>query len=126
MGNTDRELTGKELKSIRNAVACKCANYDSEYGCLPLDAGCYMFSVRHTDSGLCRYFKECVLPTEPELEAAFSPGRKQMRTCRQCGRQFAAGSRRAYCSDLCASQARKQQTAARVRKHRERRRADGP
>ena len=37
-----RELTRDERKTIRRLVTGMCANYDSEYGCLPLDCPCYM------------------------------------------------------------------------------------
>lgn len=32
-----RELTGREKQAIRRLVKSSCANYDEEYGCLPLD-----------------------------------------------------------------------------------------
>ena len=37
-----RELTREEKAAIRSLVAKWCANYDREYGCLPLDCECYM------------------------------------------------------------------------------------
>ena len=36
MSKTYRELTGKEKRQIKKLVVSKCANYDKEYGCLPL------------------------------------------------------------------------------------------
>ena len=36
MTKTYRELTGKEKRQIKKLVVSKCANYDKEYGCLPL------------------------------------------------------------------------------------------
>ena len=36
MMKPQRELTPKEIRSIRKLVTSKCANYDKEYGCLPL------------------------------------------------------------------------------------------
>ena len=38
-----RELTREEKKKIRALVVKWCANYDKEYGCLPLECECYMF-----------------------------------------------------------------------------------
>lgn len=32
-----RELTREEKRAIRKLVFSLCANYDREYGCLPLD-----------------------------------------------------------------------------------------
>ena len=37
-----RELTREEKKSIRALVTKWCANYDRDYGCLPLESECYM------------------------------------------------------------------------------------
>ena len=34
-----------------------CANYDREYGCLPLDCECYMLGKCWTGA-YCRYFRE--------------------------------------------------------------------
>ena len=36
-----RELTREEKRAIRKLVFSLCANYDREYGCLPLDGPCY-------------------------------------------------------------------------------------
>ena len=38
-----RELTREEKSKIRALVVKWCANYDKEYGCLPLECECYMF-----------------------------------------------------------------------------------
>ena len=40
MAKTERELTVPERRSIRKLVTGRCANYDQEYGCLPLDCEC--------------------------------------------------------------------------------------
>ena len=59
-----RELTREEKAAIRSLVAKWCANYDREYGCLPLDCECYMLGKCWTGA-LCRYFREAVLPSIP-------------------------------------------------------------
>ena len=64
-----RELTREEKKKIRALVIKWCANYDKEYGCLPLECECYMFGKCWTGA-YCRYFREAVLPLDPALEAA--------------------------------------------------------
>ena len=64
-----RELTREEKRKIRVLVTKWCANYDKEYGCLPLDCECYMLGKCWTGA-LCRYFREAVLPLDPALEAA--------------------------------------------------------
>ena len=70
MAKTERELTVQERRSIRKLVTGSCANYDREYGCLPLDCECPMLGICYTNSAMCRYFRESVLPNAPELEAA--------------------------------------------------------
>ena len=71
MSNNNRELTGKEKRQIKKLITSLCASYDKEYGCLPLDCDCPMFGICYTNSGLCSYFRESVLPAEPELQAVF-------------------------------------------------------
>ena len=64
-----RELTREEKRAIRKLVFSLCANYDREYGCLPLDGPCYMLGKCWTGA-YCRYFRDAVLPNDPVLEAA--------------------------------------------------------
>ena len=117
MSKTYRELTGKEKRQIKKLVVSKCANYDKEYGCLPLDCECYMFGICYTNSALCRYFRESVLPEDKELDAVFNHAPTV--NCKLCGKPFLVDGKRVYCSERCATEARRQQTATRVRKHRE-------
>ena len=117
MSNRYRELTGREKQRIKKLITSHCANYDREYGCLPLDCDCPMFGICYTNSALCRYFRNALLPTDPELEAVFT--RTLTVNCKQCGNPFPVDGKRVYCSERCAAEARRQQTAARVRKHRE-------
>ena len=114
MTKTKRELTTGERRSIRKLVTGSCANYDSEYGCLPLDCECPMFGICYTNSAMCRYFREAVLPNDPELEAALQS--LPTKRCQRCGKPFPVNGRRVYFSDTCAEVSRKEQTAARVRK----------
>lgn len=116
MSKNNRELTGKEKRQIKKLVTSLCANYDKEYGCLPLDSECYMFGVCYQNSALCNYFRNAVLPTDPELESVFQP--QLLAVCKQCGKHFPANGKRVYCSENCAAGARRQQTATRVRKYR--------
>ena len=85
-----RELTRKEKTAIRSLVVTWCANYDREYGCLPLDSDCYMLGKCWTGS-YCRYFRESVLPLDPALEASLmSEGpRPDFKICPVCGRRTA-------------------------------------
>lgn len=116
MAKTVRELTVQERRSIRKLVTGCCANYDRENGCLPLDCECPMLGICYTNSAMCRYFRASVLPNAPELEAALQA--MPTKRCKHCGKPFPVSGRRVYCSDKCADTARKKQTAARVRKHR--------
>lgn len=117
MSNNYRELTGREKQRIKKLVTSLCANYDKEYGCLPLDCGCPMFGICFTNSALCRYFRKSVLPEDAGLEAVFT--QTPTTHCKQCGKPFPADGKRVYCSQRCAEEARRKQTAARVRKYRE-------
>lgn len=116
MTSNYRELTGREKQLLRKLIITHCASYDKEYGCLPLDCDCPMFGICYTNSALCRYFRSAVLPEDAELEAVFNhtPTMK----CKQCGKSFPLEGKKIYCSDHCAKEARRRQTAARVRKHR--------
>ena len=117
MSNNYRELTGREKQRIKKLVTSLCANYDKEYGCLPLDCDCPMLGICFTNSALCRYFRKSVLPEDAGLEAAFS--QTPTTHCKQCGKPFPTDRKRVYCSQRCAEEARRKQTAARVRKYRE-------
>ena len=92
-----RELTRKEKTAIRSLVVTWCANYDREYGCLPLDSDCYMLGKCWTGS-YCRYFWESVLPLDPALEVALmSEGpRPDFKICPVCGGPVPPDRRQAY------------------------------
>lgn len=117
-----RELTGREKQAIRRLVKEMCANFDHEYGCLPLDGTCYMFGVAFNSSSLCRYFRDAVLPLNPELERVLtgSPA-PNTKPCKLCGKPFPVKGRQAYCSETCAKTARRKSVAANVRHYRKRR-----
>lgn len=117
MSKTNRELTAREKQRIKKLITSRCANYDKEYGCLPLDCECPMFGICYTNSALCRKFRNALLPTAPELQAVFQP--MLLTVCKQCGKPFPTDGKRVYCSQHCAEEARRKQTAARVRKYRE-------
>ena len=101
-----RELTRDEKKKIRTLVTGMCANYDRESGlCLPLDCACYMLHKCWTGA-YCRYFREAVLPLDPELQAALTTEgiSPEMRACAVCGKAFLPEGRQAYCSDACKAE----------------------
>lgn len=117
MSKTHRELIPREKQRIKKLIVSKCASYDKEYGCLPLDCECPIFGICFTNSALCTWFRDAVLPDTPELQAVFEP--QPLKVCKECGKHFPAHGKRVYCSEKCAETARRRQTAARVRKHRE-------
>ena len=115
-----RELTRGERAAIRKLVEGLCANYDHEYGCLLLDGDCYMFyGVAYTNTGMCKYFRNAVLPTEPALEAVLtSVTAVEARSCRICGEVFPADGKKIYCSDACAGEAHRRRNRENMRKKR--------
>ena len=118
-GAEARELTREERAAIRKLVTGMCANYDSKYGCLPLDyGGCYMLDKWWTGS-YCKYFQNAVLPLDPVLEATLT-GREavEIRSCNLCGEPFPASGRQAYCSPACAGKAQRRQQKEYMRKKR--------
>ena len=76
--------------------------------------------VGDSNSALRSYFRKAVLPEDKELQAVFEP--MPLAVCKECGKHFQKNGKRAYCSDKCAADARRKQTAARVRKYREQKR----
>ncbi len=114
-----RELTRKEKAAIRKLVVTLCANYDREYGCLPLDCECYMLGKCWTGA-YCRYFREAVLPNNPVLEASLSSenGKPNTRPCPVCGKPFLPDGRTRYCSAACSKIAQRRQQRDYMRKKR--------
>ena len=114
-----RELTREEKKKIRALVVKWCANYDKEYGCLPLECECYMFGKCWTGA-YCRYFQEAVLPLDPALEAVLltEGPRPEFKPCPICGGPVPADGRMAYCSESCARIALRRQKRDYMRKKR--------
>ena len=117
--NTDsRELTRNERAAIRKLVTGMCANYDSEYGCLPLDCECYMLGKWWTGA-YCKYFQNAVLPLDPVLEAMLTGGEiPTLDKCAACGKPFVAQGKQAYCSPACADTARRKRQREYMRKRR--------
>ena len=113
-----RELTRQERAAIRKLVTGMCANYDSEYGCLPLDCECYMLNKWWTGA-YCKYFQNAVLPLDPVLEATLT-GREApaLDACNLCGKPFMPEGKQAYCSPACAGAARRKRQREYMRKNR--------
>ena len=112
-----RELTRQERSAIRSLVERWCANYDRDYGCLPLDCECYMLGKCWTGA-YCRYFRESVLPLDPELEAALAGANIEHRLCPVCGAAFYPFGKQTYCSPKCAAKARRRRQQGYMQKRR--------
>lgn len=113
-----RELTCRERGAIRRLVTGMCANYDKEYGCLPLDCECYMLGKWWTGA-YCRYFQNAVLPNNPVLEAALiGQAVPEQKICPICSNKFILQGKKVYCSSTCASIARKKRQRGYMRKRR--------
>lgn len=113
-----RELTRQEKAAIRKLVTKWCANYDKDYGCLPLDCPCYMLGKCWTGA-YCRYFRAAVLPLDPVLERSLTVERiTETRPCPVCGRAFLPDGRQRYCSPACAGTALREQKRAYMRRKR--------
>ena len=113
-----RELTRQEKAEIRKLVTKWCANYDKDYGCLPLDCPCYMLGKCWTGA-YCRYFRAAVLPLDPVLERSLTVERiTETRPCPVCGRAFLPDGRQRYCSPACTGAALREQKRAYMRRKR--------
>ena len=114
-----RELTREERAAIRSLVLKWCANYDREYGCLPLDCECYMLR-KYWTGAYCRYFREAVLHLDPRLEAALAAdgAASDFKSCPVCGVAFVPNRRQLYCSPACQAEGNRQKSRARMRSKR--------
>jgi hypothetical protein len=112
-----RELTRAERAAIRNLVVSMCANYDSAYGCLPLECSCFMLGKCWT-GGYCMYFQNAVLPNDPLLEAAIMGNAVETRQCAECGQPFTMKGKKVYCSAECEKKALRKQKREYMRKQR--------
>ena len=91
-----RELTAREKQRIGRLVKDRCANYLEEdffTGCLPLDCECPMLGKAYCGNAMCRYFRESVLPNDPELEAVLTGVAAKRRTAgrQQSGHRLRSG-----------------------------------
>ncbi len=114
-----RELSRSERAAIRKLVTSLCANYDSRYGCLPMNAECYMLTKCYTGA-LCRYFRDAVLPNDPGLQTALTDESAAVQAipCPVCGNIFISDGRTRYCSSACSKAALRKQKRDYMRRKR--------
>lgn len=77
--------------------------------CLPLDTACPQL---YSDSLLCKWFRDVVLPLNKELLAQVM-GVDALKSCASCGRMFRALSNRAKYCKACAAKERRKKDAER-------------
>ena len=120
MNSEPRELTRDERAAIKKLVVSMCANFDKDYGCLPLDYGrCYMLDKWWTGA-YCKHFQNSVLPTNPLLEASLI-GREAPKQdiCAACNKPFIPDGRQTYCSAACQTEGNRRRSRERMRKKRQ-------
>jgi hypothetical protein len=114
MGNKI-EMTAGQKKEVKELVKGLCANYDRVTGdCLLMDAACYQAC---NFTGLCRYFKEAVLPANKLLYAQLVK-LDSIKSCSVCGKSFVAASNRSKYCDGCSKAVRRRKEAERLRRFR--------
>ena len=120
METVSRELTRDERVGIRRLATGMCANYDPEYGCLPLECSCYMLGKCWTGA-YCRYFQDAVLPLNSALEAKLmdSVGTASQKICPVCGTEYIPVTNQAYCSEACRMKGKREADRRRQRRHRQ-------
>lgn len=98
--------------------------YDSR-GLLPAGPQNRIWYMLHKcwTGAYCRYFREAVLPLDPELQAALTTEgiSPELRACAVCGKAFLPDGRQAYCSDVCKAEGNRRKSRERMRKMREKR-----
>ena len=107
----------EQFSRAKKLIRRLCANYDAG-NCLLLDDGdaCPCPQLL-TASLICRYFRNIVLPSDPELRISILY-RPDARLCALCGALFLPASNRAkYCRE-CAAKAHRRQKAECERRRR--------
>ena len=117
MSNNYRELTGREKQRIKSwlllSVPTTTKSTAACHWTVTVQCWVSVLPTAHyadiSASLSCRKMQG--------LEAVFT--QTPTTHCKQCGKPFPTDGKRVYCSQRCAEEARRKQTAARVRKYRE-------
>jgi len=84
-----------------------------------------LYGFGYTNTAMCKYFKESVLPLNPELEKALTGNTAfETKPCGICGKEFPLNGRQKYCSEKCAKTSRRKSVTRNVREYRKRKRGD--
>lgn len=117
-------LTRKQKNEIKRLVRAECANHFPDDGgsrkmdfCVRRDRECAMMNPQ--DNKICAYFRDCVLPNNPTLEAELLHKDAQKKSCAICGKEFVpANNRQIYCSVECEQKGNRIKSRARMEKKR--------
>lgn len=118
------KLTSRQRREIKNLVRDECANHFPDDGgnrkmdfCARRDTLCSM--INPPSGKICGYFKKCVLPLIPALEAEILHKDAQTKSCAICGAEFVPiNNRQIYCSAECEQKGNRIKSRARMGKKR--------
>ncbi|MGM0921107.1 MAG: hypothetical protein ACQEWW_07765 [Bacillota bacterium] len=99
------------LTELSNLAKSSCSNFIN--GKCMGDRGCPLFNMTVQKGLRCKYFEECVLPINKELQEKYSAEvlgverTLESKRCKHCKKTFKTGNYRLqYCSDYCKSKAK--------------------
>ena len=108
-------VNNQQKNSATALIRQACANIDEGHCLLLCDYDFEICPQLITNSLLCRYFRNAVLPSDKLLYSQIMNA-DVIKRCELCKKPFQAGSNRAkYCTE-CAKKARKKQTRESMRK----------
>ena len=114
------ELTYIESKAVNSLIRKSCCNYKD--GTCLYERPCKQFDAASIN---CKWFEECVLPSDKSLQAQLDPEASSAngylsKPCAVCGNSFLPNSNRAKYCPVCARQIRREQKASSARANPER------
>jgi hypothetical protein len=110
-------MSEKQRRNASVLIKEACANHDSGYCLLLSDYDYEPCPQLHSNSLICKYFRDAVLPMDKLLHAQIM-GSESVKGCEICGEPFRAVSPRAKYCEKCSKARRQKATRERVRKHR--------
>lgn len=90
-------FTLKQGREVNRLLKAECANY-FDGDCLKLDCNCPQMI---SDSVICRYFENSVLPLNLELQHELF-GAGYSKKCKRCEKKFVSKSRTVQYCDFCS------------------------
>lgn len=114
---TDNQLiimASVQRRRAAGLIRDSCANF-ALGRCVVLDTACVQIL---SESLLCNYFKNAVLPLDGALHAQLMGiGTEGLKACAVCGRPFKANSNRGrYCPECAAKERRRKEAARQARR----------